>query len=118
MMIIRDFHRHGRKSTRESAVTPSFRLQGNLHPMLRSQRDGQWLSAVQAVTTGIIQTLSTGHSLALLCCAAASGETAADRTTTWDRKSLLLSIPGDSSPIHSTGSDLLVFRTHQASGIF
>src|SRR4030066_2023641 len=105
MMMIRDFHRHGRRSTPESAVTPSFRLQGNSHPMLRSQRDDQWSSAAQAVTTGTIQTLSTGHSLALLCCAAASEETAADRTTTWDRRSLLLSMHGGSSPIHSTGSD-------------
>src|SRR4030067_247739 len=118
MMMIRDFHRHGRRRTPESAVTPSFRLPGKLYPKLRSQRDGQWLSAVQAVTTGIIQTLSTGHSLVRLCCAAASEETAADRTTTWDRKSLLLSIHGDSSPIHSTGSALLVFRTPQPSGIF
>src|SRR4030066_384918 len=118
MMMIRDFHLHGRRSTQESAVTQSCRLQGNSRPMLRSQKDGLWSSAVQAVTTGTIQTLSTGHSLVRLCCAAASGETAADRTTTWDRKSLLLSIHGDISPIHSTGSDLLVFRTHQASGIF
>src|SRR3990170_6136196 len=111
MMMIRAFHLHGRRSTVESAVTPSFRLQENLHLTRRSPRDGQWSSAVQAVTTGIIQTLSTGHSLVRLCCVAASEETAADRTTTWDRKSLLLSIHGDSSPIHSTGSDLLVFRT-------
>src|SRR3990170_3927062 len=118
MMMIRAFHLHGRRSTVESAVTPSFRLQENLHLTRRSPRDGQWSSAVQAVTTGTIQTLSTGHALVRLCCVAASGETAADRTTMWDRKSLPHFIHGGTSPIHLTGSAPHVFRIHQPSGIF